>query len=36
MFAENPAVYRIIWKYIAETGRPEMTKKYNACALHAG
>ena len=32
---ENRAVYEIMWKNIAETERPQMTK-YDACALHDG
>jgi len=36
VFFKNRGVYEIMWKNIAETGRPRMTIKYGACALHVG
>jgi hypothetical protein len=32
---ENRAVYEIMWKYMVEADRPQMTIKYCACVLHA-
>ena len=29
-------VYRIVWKNVAEPGRPQITMYYGACVLHAG
>jgi len=33
---EFGAVYEIMWKNTVESGRPQMTIKQGACALHAG
>ena len=35
-FPENRALYEIMRKSKVERGRPQMTIKYDACALHAG
>jgi len=35
-FLENRGVYEIMWKYIVQPDRPQMTIQYGACALHAG
>ena len=34
--AENRVFYETVWKNIVETGRPQMTMQYDACALHCG
>jgi len=36
IFKRNRAVYEIMWKYMAEPSRPQMTIQYGACVLHAG
>ena len=36
MFAENLVVYEFMRKNMAEPYRPQTTKQYGACALHAG
>jgi hypothetical protein len=36
IFSENPGVYETMWKNMVQPDRPQMTKKYGACALHAG
>jgi len=35
MFSENFAVYELIWKYMVESDRPQMTVQHGACVLHA-
>jgi len=35
-FFENRAVYEIMQENKADPDRPQMTIKYNSCALHAG
>ena len=35
-FNENRAVYETMRKNMAESGRPQITIKYSACAFHAG
>jgi hypothetical protein len=37
LFSENCAVYEIMWKYMVQLDRPQVTIQYGACAaLHAG
>jgi hypothetical protein len=35
-FSEDRAVYEIMWRSIVEADKPQMTIKYDACALLAG
>jgi hypothetical protein len=35
-FAENRAIYEIMWKNMLEPGRPQVTIQYDTCALRAG
>jgi len=33
---EKCVIYEMMWKYIVEVGRPQVTILYGTCALHAG
>jgi hypothetical protein len=35
-FKKNRAIYEIFCKNAAESGRPQMTKQYGACAMNVG
>ena len=35
-FSGNGAVFKIMWKSVAEPHRSQMTISYGTCALHAG
>jgi hypothetical protein len=35
-FSENLAIREIIWKYVVEPDRPQITAQHGVCTLHAG